>query len=70
MLLQMAKFHFFIPELYVYACIYVYLSLYISFSFIYSSICRLSGCFHIIKNAAKNIGVHISFIISILIFSG
>ena len=61
MLLQMAKFHFFIAELYVYACIYVYFSLYISFSFIY--LYRLLGCSHIlaiIKNAAVNIGVHVS----------
>ena len=65
MLLQMAKFHYFLwlssIPLYIYTIIF----------FIHSSVDGLLGCVRtlaIINNAAMNIGVHVSFQISVFGF--
>ena len=66
MLLQMAFHSFFTAEYYsiVYMC---------HIFFIHSSVDRHLGCFHvlaIVNSAAVNIGVHVSFQIRALVFSG
>ncbi|KAF6119758.1 hypothetical protein HJG60_010169 [Phyllostomus discolor] len=55
-------------------CVYMYMSIYI-FLHIYIFICKISehlGCFYIltIANAALNIGMHISFGISVTVLFG
>ena len=50
----------------IFHCIYTHHNF-----FIYSSVDRLLGCFHIlaiVNNNAMNIGVHVSFQISVLVF--
>ena len=64
--LQMARFHSFFMAGY-YSVIYTH------HIFIHSSISGHLGCFHnlaIVNNTVVNIGVHISFSISVFIFFG
>ena len=64
----MAKFHYLLWLSSIPLCIYIY-----HIFFIHSSVDGYLGCFHILaimNNAAANIGVHVSFQISVFIFFG
>ena len=72
MLLQIKRFHPLKNVAVTFHCVYmcVYVCIHV---FIHSHIDGHLGCFHILalgNNAAVNIGVHISFLISVFIFFG
>ena len=74
MLLQMALFHSFlgVSTIPLCVCVCVCVCVYRIF-FICSSVDRHLGCFYVlavVNSAAMNIGVHVSFLIRVFIFSG
>ena len=57
--------------IYIYICVYIYIYIYIiQIKHLFSFICWWTFfCFHTLANAAMNIGVHVSFQISVFVFS-